>query len=73
MERLRSGEKKKVMLSRPYNQIVPELGLEPSVEDCSGGSNSGVGKLRPSEQVWLAAAFSKYSFIGTQSHPSVYL
>lgn len=61
------------MLSRPYNQIIPELGLEASVEDCSEGSHSGVSKLLPSGQIWPAACFSKYSFVETQSYPSVYI
>ena len=49
--------RKKVMLSRPYDQIVPELGLEAYVEDCSDGSNSEVGRLQPWSKSGLLPLF----------------
>lgn len=45
------------MLSRPYDQIVPELGLEAYVEDCSDGSNPEVGRLQPWSKSFLLPLF----------------
>lgn len=33
----------------------------------------GISKWRPSSQIWAAAYFGKYSFIGTQTHQFIYL
>ena len=45
------------MLSRPYDQIAPELGLEAYVEDCSDGSNPEVGRLQPWSKSFLLPLF----------------
>ena len=45
------------MLSRPYDQIAADLGLEAYVEDCSDGSNPEAGRLQPWSKSFLLPLF----------------